>query len=223
MKTRWTCRHGMSAVALALISSGALGCYVTRAAPQRTPGYEAPAPQSRPFDARLVDPAFERALGAFVADLDTLQGRRGDVEDVEIRKTLRLLSIAVEKVPFSEGIDVRRGREAIRGGRPTTTRSVRRDGSHGAATEQGLEGIAATLTDLARGPYRTAPGVIGHAYACTESVRRIDAARSARGEKIAAIDAMTSAEAALLEIRGAVGRYEVTEPVRTPVARWGEP
>jgi len=171
------------------------------------------APNAR-FDARLVDPRFERSVAEFSR---SLRSARNADAGVELRNTVRLLAIAMQRVPYAGRVDVEQAAASIRGGR-TRARSTpfvafaetaRSESNETLHVEQALQVVAGTFVELARGPYSGATGIIGDAYAFDATVREIGSAgRESRrcGQVVRALD---QAEKVLLRMRAAIGRGEV--------------
>jgi hypothetical protein len=190
------------------------GCSANPGPAPRPPavGHAPQTPATRAFDARLVDPRFEWAVAEFSADLRRL--RRTDSTDVEVRRTLRLLAIAVERVPYAGSVDVEGASAIVRGGRARRAGwlafgGTARTGGDPHLVGQSLEALSETFVALARGPYRAATGVIGEAYAFDAAARQAGQSGGEQGRCSAALTALSRAEAVLLAMRAAVGRGEV--------------
>lgn len=217
--------RGLGRVLLALwVGAGAAGCY-TMPDGGRRPGVQggdralspnvtpaAPAPVEQAFDARLVDPRLERAIADYWRDLRTL---RWDSTDMELRRSLRLLAIAAEHVPYTGSVDLVSAAAGMRGGRSHRARLTPGapagygDGSEAGAFDRSLTQLAAKLIELAQGPYRDGVGVLAPAYAFEQAVRKVVAARVTGGDRRAAFEALGRGEELLFAIRGAIGRGEV--------------
>jgi hypothetical protein len=170
----------------------------------------APEPEAT-FDARLVDPRFEQAIADYWRDLRTL---RWDANDNEIRRSLRLLAIAAERVPYTGSVDLATAAARVRGGRAhqaaargAPTPAV--PAPPGETVEGPLQDMARAFVALGRGPYREGVGVLGAAYAFEQAVQAMVAARARGGDRRASFEALGRGEQMLFAIRGAIGRGEV--------------
>jgi hypothetical protein len=219
------------ALRLALVASATLttlaltGCYDM---PGRPPGGargpvavappgQPPAPSGPPaeaaFDPRLLDPRFEQAFANYYRDLRTLGWNS---TDNEIRRSMRLLAIAAESVPYAGSVDLAGAASRVRGGRseraafagpavaPTPTPAPAADAAH-----DPLQQLARAFVELAKGPYRDGVGVLAAAYGFEHSVGVMLAARARGGDRMAAFEALRAGEGVLFAIRGAIGRGEV--------------
>ena len=192
----------------------ATGCYDAappRALPPPPPSTTGSGPISQPFDQRLVDPRFEQALGEYWRDLRTL---RWDSTDVELRRSLRLLAIAAERIPYTGGIDVAGAAAEVRGGRggrggTAVGALAAGDGSNLSALKRPLQNLAASFVALAQGPYRNGVGVLQAAYGFDSAIRALFAAQTQGADRRATLEALGRGEELLFAIRGAVGRAEV--------------
>jgi len=200
--------------ALLALLAGASGCYDTtppRALPPMPPNSSGSGPISHPFDQRLVDPRFEQALGDYWRDLRTL---RWDSTDVELRRSLRLLAIVSERIPYTGSIDLPGAAAEVRGGRggrgSTAVGALAAgDGSNLAALKRPLQNLASTFVALAQGPYREGVGVLQAAYGFDSAIRALLAAQTQGADRRATLEALGRGEELLFAIRGAVGRSEV--------------
>ncbi|MEJ7729118.1 MAG: hypothetical protein WKG00_07880 [Polyangiaceae bacterium] len=201
-------------LALLALLAGAWGCYDTappRALPPLPPSSSDSGPISQPFDQRLVEPRFEKALGEYWRDLRTL---RWDSTDVELRRALRLLAIAAERIPYTAGIDVPGAAAEVRGGRSgrggTAVGALAAgDGSNLAALKRPLQNMAGSFVALAQGPYRNGVGVLQAAYGFDSAIRALFAAQTQGADRRATLEALGRGEEFLFAVRGAVGRAEV--------------
>jgi hypothetical protein len=168
-------------------------------------------PISQPFDQRLVDPRFEQALGEYWRDLRTL---RWDSTDVELRRSLRMLAIAAERIPYTGGVDVPGAAAEVRGGRggrggTAVGALAAGEGSNLSALKRPLQNLAAAFVALAQGPYREGVGVLQAAYGFDSAIRALIAAQTQGADRRATLEALGRGEELLFAIRGAVGRGEV--------------
>jgi hypothetical protein len=122
-----------------------------------------------------VDPAFTAAVREYAAQLDRL-GRVDDPEvDMGVRRSLRLLAGAIDRVPGAPrdgagalAANVVRSAEARMAlGSPQQEPDRR-------AVVEALRATAATLDDLARGPYRDDPIIARRATTLVDFVKRLD-------------------------------------------------
>jgi len=183
------------------------GCYTQGPSPSRRPGsWQAgttSAPTEQAFDARLVDPHFEQAFADYWRDLRTLGW---DATDNEIRRSLRLLAIAAERVPHTGSVDLAGAAARVRGGR---TRGAAFAAASDDAIEKPLQELARAFIEVARGPYREGVGVLAAAYGFDQAVNAMSAARARGGDRRASFAALGRGQDLLFAIRGAIGRGEV--------------
>jgi len=182
-----------------------LGCYGPDPAAPR-PGAGAPPGPSTPsgtFDPRLVDPRFEQATVDYWRDLRSLGW---DATDNEIRRSLRLLAIAAERVPYATSVDLTAAAARLRGGRGEHAPSAPPQTRTGF---DGLEELARAFVALAKGPYREGAGVLAAAYGFEQATQAMAAARARGGDRRTAFDVLARGEEMLFAIRGAIGRGEV--------------
>jgi hypothetical protein len=176
-----------------------------------------PSPASGPpaeaaFDPRLLDPRFEQAFANYYRDLRTLGWNS---TDNEIRRSMRLLAIAAEHVPYTAGVDLAGAAARVRGGRseraalagPVVAPTPAPNPDAGG--HDPLQHLARAFVDLAKGPYRDGVGVLAAAYGFEHSVGVMIAARARGGDRMAAFEALRAGEGVLFAIRGAIGRGEV--------------
>lgn len=190
------------------------GCYDApppRSLPPPPPSTSGSGPISQPFDQRLVDPRFEQAIGDYWRDLRTL---RWDSTDVELRRSLRLLAIAAERIPYTGSIDVPAAAAEVRGGRggrggTAVGALAAGDGSNLAALKRPLQNMSASFIALAQGPYREGVGVLQAAYGFDSAIRALLGANTQGADRRATLEALGRGEEFLFAVRGAVGRAEV--------------
>lgn len=204
----WSRTAGLAAVGLGAAVLAA-GCEPD--APARTAagprGGNAPAaaPPGPTFDPRLVDPKYESACAEYSRDIRTLAW---DASDNEIRRSLRMLSIAAERVPYAGSVDLAGAAARVRGGRERP--GAPGPGASAPSVDGPLGQLAGAFVDLAKGPYREGVGVLAAAYGFQQAVKAMTSPRAPEGERRrAAFDVLGRGEAVLYAIRGAVGRGEV--------------
>ena len=199
--------------ALVLAGSSLVACSAgpSRARPpSRTPYFESKVAEEPPEP--VVSPEFDAAIRDYRRGLEGLPSR--GAEDVEIRKTLRLLALALERVPAPGDVDVTRTSAVVRGSRARgLTRAAPIRG-----TEDSLVAVSETFTALARGPYRSSPGLLSEVYAFDEAARRASGASTEGACRCAAVEALRRAEKVLLALRQAASRGEVGNEKLTSVA-----
>jgi hypothetical protein len=176
-----------------------------------------------------VDPRFERAVAEFSKDLRAV--RAASDPEVELRRTVRLLAIALERVPYAGKVDVELAASRIRGGRsrgratPYLAYGVAGESravSTSVDVERSLQVVSDTFGELARGPYRTATGLIGEVYELDAAVRGVGNGNREQRRCDRAVRALEQAEVVLLSMRAAVGRGEVGLTTRPPPpVAWG--
>jgi len=214
----------------ASIACAALGLGGCSAPPERSRPQIPPNPDphiqraASGLDAAAVDPEFDAAVLAFSNDVRTL-GR--GVEDVEIRKSLRLLAVALEQVPHADGVEVERTSAVIRGTRERSLRghdviAMPDDAAPLYATDRALSAVAQTFVGLARGPYRDAPGLLERAYAVDAAARDATRAGTEGTCRARAVVALRRAEIALLALRQANARGQVRPEAAVPMVSWSE-
>jgi len=209
--------RGLLALAAMLLA----GCYTMPGGPSRRGGgpqqQAMPPPELSPsgptpggaFDARLVDPRFEQAFADYWRDLRTL---RWDSNDNEVRRSMRLLAITAEHVPYTGSVDVAGSAARVRGGRSErTTFAGPMVGAPAPPVAAGdpMQQLAKTFVELAKGPYKDGVGVLAAAYGFDHAVGAMLAARARGGDRLASFEALRAAENLFFAIRGALGRGEV--------------
>ena len=204
-----------------------LGSAVAACSPSDRSRPQAPLHQRSYFESSVsaepegvVSVEFDAAIRAYRTELRGLPSR--GAEDVEIRKMLRLLTVAIERVPGAGDVDVGRTSAIVRGTRvrALTGHEVMQSGSDAApmrGVEHSLAAVSETFTALARGPYRNSHGLLAEVYAFDEAARRTHDSAGEAACRHAAVEALRRAERVLLALQQAASRGELDSGERTAV------